>query len=57
MVRYGGGNWQTGWPASVPADLFTRAGGVFASADANNSRSVFQLGGGSPAAERTAPFG
>ena len=42
-LRYGGGDWQTGWPASVPADLFTRAGeAVIASADANNSRSVFQ---------------
>src|SRR5262245_56380123 len=48
-LRYGGGDWRTGWPASVPADLFTRAGeAVFASADANNSRSVFQYDGGAP---------
>src|SRR5262245_20883764 len=48
-LRYGGGDWQTGWPASVPADLFTRAGQtVFASADANNSRSVFHYDGGTP---------
>ncbi|MCI0361581.1 MAG: MBL fold metallo-hydrolase [Planctomycetaceae bacterium] len=46
-LRYGGGDWQTGWPASIPADLFTRAGeAVFASADANNSRSVFKYDGG-----------
>jgi glyoxylase-like metal-dependent hydrolase (beta-lactamase superfamily II) len=46
-LRYGGGDRLTGWPASVPADLFTRAGeAVFASADANNSRSVFQYDGG-----------
>src|SRR5262249_50825095 len=38
-----------GGPASVPADLFTRAGdAVFASADANNSRSVFRYDGGTP---------
>jgi glyoxylase-like metal-dependent hydrolase (beta-lactamase superfamily II) len=48
-LRYGGGDWRTGWPASVPADLFVRAGGaVFASADANNSRSVFRFDGGTP---------
>jgi glyoxylase-like metal-dependent hydrolase (beta-lactamase superfamily II) len=46
-LRYGGGDWQTGWLASVPADLFTRSGEkVFASADANNSRSVFKYDGG-----------
>ena len=48
-LRYGGGDWQTGWPACIPADLFTRAGeAVFASADANNSRSVFRFDGGPP---------
>jgi hypothetical protein len=48
-LRYGSGDWQTGWPASVPADLFIRAGEtVFASADANHSRSVFQYDGGTP---------
>ena len=48
-LRYGGGDRLTGWPASVPADLFTRAGKpLFASADANNSRSVFQYDGGTP---------
>src|SRR5262245_1111953 len=46
-LRYGSGDWRTGWPASIPADLFTRAGeAVFASADANNSRSVFRYGSG-----------
>lgn len=48
-LRYGSGDWQTGWPASVPADLFTRAGeAVFASADANHSRSFFKYDGGKP---------
>jgi glyoxylase-like metal-dependent hydrolase (beta-lactamase superfamily II) len=48
-LRYGGGDWQTGWPASLPAELFTRAGeNVFASADANNGRSVFRFDGGKP---------
>src|SRR5262245_10396825 len=48
-LRYGSGEWQTGWPASIPADLFTRAGeSVFASADANHSRSVFKYDGGKP---------
>lgn len=48
-LRYGGGDWQTGWPASVPADLFTRAGEtLFASADANNSRSIFKYDGDKP---------
>jgi glyoxylase-like metal-dependent hydrolase (beta-lactamase superfamily II) len=50
-LRYGVGDWQTGWLASVPADLFIRAGEtVFASADANNSRSVFKYDGGTPKA-------
>ncbi|HKB04829.1 MAG TPA: MBL fold metallo-hydrolase [Gemmataceae bacterium] len=48
-LRYGDGDWRTGWPASVPADLFVRAAGtVFASADANNGRSVFQYDGAAP---------
>src|SRR5262245_17821529 len=48
-LRYGRGDWQTGWPASVPADLFVRADeAVFASADANHSRSVFKYDGGKP---------
>ncbi len=52
-LRYGGGDWQTGWPASVPADLFTRAGQtLFASADANHSRSVFTYDGGTPVSPR-----
>jgi glyoxylase-like metal-dependent hydrolase (beta-lactamase superfamily II) len=46
-LRYGGGDWRTGWPASVPADLFARAGEtLFASADANHSRSVWKYDGG-----------
>jgi glyoxylase-like metal-dependent hydrolase (beta-lactamase superfamily II) len=48
-LRYGGGDWQRGWPASIPADLFTRAGdALIASADANNSRSVFRYNGDGP---------
>jgi glyoxylase-like metal-dependent hydrolase (beta-lactamase superfamily II) len=50
-LRYGGGGWQTGWLASMPADVFVRAGEtVFASADANNSRSVFKYDAGTPKA-------
>jgi hypothetical protein len=45
-LRYGRGDWKHGWPASVPADLFARAGeALFASADANNSRLVFRYAG------------
>src|SRR5262249_28979035 len=45
----GGGTARPGWRAGAPADLFTRAGKpLFASADANNSRSVFQYDGGTP---------
>src|SRR5262249_19038796 len=48
-LRYGGGDRLTGGLASVPADLFTRAGkALFASADANNGRSGFQYDGGTP---------
>jgi glyoxylase-like metal-dependent hydrolase (beta-lactamase superfamily II) len=48
-LRYGSGDWRTGWPASVPADLFIRAGEtLFASADANHGRSVFKYDGGAP---------
>lgn len=33
-LRYGSGDWRTGWPASVPGDLFARAGtALFASAN------------------------
>ncbi|HUQ69930.1 MAG TPA: MBL fold metallo-hydrolase [Planctomycetaceae bacterium] len=33
-LRYGAGEWRTGWPTSVPADLFARAGtSFFASAN------------------------
>jgi glyoxylase-like metal-dependent hydrolase (beta-lactamase superfamily II) len=32
-LRYGGGDWRTGWAASIPGDLFTRASdSIFASA-------------------------
>jgi hypothetical protein len=57
-LRYGGGDWQTGWPASIPADLFTRAGAaVFASADANHSQAVWKYeGDASRPLNRNRPF-
>src|SRR5262249_31761675 len=48
-LRYGSGAWKTGWPASIPADLFVRAGPTpYASAHPDRNRSVWKYEGGPP---------
>lgn len=60
-LRYGAGDWRTGWPASVPADLFTRAGtSLFASANPDRNHGpgvVWKYDGGPPKPlNRNCPF-